>query len=327
MVPGEATRTSWAAAASSSRRSTWSGPDCGSSTGTGGAQTASSTSWPSSGGSWWCARSRPARACGTAARSRRSARVSALRLRRLAAAWLAAQGLGFERSASTWSGCSGRSRGSSPSSTSGGGLDGGRPDPLDRPGRGRGPSGRDRGRYPERAARGCSWSACPIRRCARPGTGSGPPSSTAASSGRSGGSPSVSPRRACPSAAAGSTLASRWPCSAAAGSVPAGGARRDGVPRRARARRPAAPGPRGAARCRGRGGPRLPARSRCRAPTRPRRRWSPACGCWALDPAGAAQLVAWLPAGPPGGTRRRAEPRPAGRGRWPCPARTGAFRR
>ena len=66
----------------------------------------------------------------------------------------------------------------------------------------------------ERPARGCCWSACPIRRCARPGTGSGPPSSTAASSGRSGGSPSACPRPACPSGAAGSTSASPWPSSA-----------------------------------------------------------------------------------------------------------------
>ncbi len=45
----------------------------------------------------------------------------------------------------------------------------------------------------------------------------------------------------------------------AAGLRPGGGHRRDGVPGRTRARRPVTPGPRGAARRRGRRGPRFPA--------------------------------------------------------------------
>ena len=97
------------------------------------------------------------------------------------------------------------------SSTSRGGLDAARPDPLDRAGRGRRATPWRSRPTSRTGCPGCCWSGCRTRRCARPGTGSGRRSSTAASSGRSAGSRSACHRPACPSGAAASTSASPWP--------------------------------------------------------------------------------------------------------------------
>ena len=75
-MPGEGRGGSYGRQEQAGRRSTWNS-QLGSWTGTGGARQASSTSWLSNAGSWSSARSRPARASGTAAPGRPSVTVSA----------------------------------------------------------------------------------------------------------------------------------------------------------------------------------------------------------------------------------------------------------
>ena len=259
-------------------------PGCGSSTGTGAAPRASSTSWPPSAGCWSSARSRPGPASGSAARSRPSAGASGARLRRLAVSWLAAHGAALRRDPDRRHRAGpGPGRATSPSSTSAGWAECRWPAPTRSPWSGWRAT-RSRSRPTSRTAwSACCWSACRTRRCARRGTGSGRRSSTAASSGRSAGSRSACHRPACPSGAADSTSASPSPSWA----------------RRARSRRLPSTGwcssasSGSTARCARSGGCCPPSAAAaaadfaglpCRAPTLPRRRWSPGSGCSAPRP-------------------------------------------
>ena len=201
-----------------------------------------------------------------------------LRLRRLAAAWLAGPGAGVRRGAYRRD-RAGRERigGVHPRARAGGGLNAGRPDPLDRPGRGRGPSGRDRSRHPERAP-GLLLVGLPdtALREARDRIRAAIVNSREQWPQRRitvGLSPASLPKRGSgfdigiAVAILGARARSRrrrstgWRSSASSGST-ASCARSAACCPPSRPPRPAASGG-----------------SRCRAPTRPRRRWSPACGC------------------------------------------------
>ena len=252
-----------------------------------------------------------------------------VRLRRLAAALAGRPGAAVRRGPHRRDRAGrGRAGRLQPRARAGGGLNAGRPDPLDRPGRGGGPSGGDRSRHRRTACPGLLLVGLPdtALREARDRIRAAIVNSREQWPQRRitvGLSPASLPKRG-----SGFDLGIAVAILGAAGAVPAAAIDGDGVPRRARARRPAAPGPRGAARRRGRGGRgfrrvAVPCANEAEAALVPDLRVLSA-----TDPAGTARLAAWRSPGPAGGSRRRcADPVRLVGGRWPAPGGSGRLPR